>query len=114
MNSSYILFRRIAGDIANTYSKLEKLTLCMLDHFSITQHSLALLVAVVAKSKSLFNDSSVEIQELTFIIKEVCILNLLINTLVLYLTRTSTWMILFVCQDITSLTRQIAQLQQVS
>ncbi|XP_062503342.1 syntaxin-5-like isoform X1 [Corticium candelabrum] len=58
--------KRIAGDIGNTYAKLEKLT-------------------ILAKSKSLFNDSSVEIQELTYIIKE----------------------------DIASLNRQIAQLQEL-
>ncbi|KAJ8045477.1 Syntaxin-5 [Holothuria leucospilota] len=56
--------KRIGQDLSNTFAKLEKLTL-------------------LAKRKSLFDDKSVEIQELTYIIK----------------------------QDINSLNKQIAQLQ---
>ncbi|XP_045175121.1 syntaxin-5-like [Mercenaria mercenaria] len=59
--------KRIGRDLANTFAKLEKLTL-------------------LAKRKSLFDDKPVEIQELTYIIKE----------------------------DINSLNKQIAQLQQVA
>ncbi|KAK3586833.1 hypothetical protein CHS0354_034870 [Potamilus streckersoni] len=58
--------KRIGRDIANTFAKLEKLTL-------------------LAKRKSLFDDKPVEIQELTYIIKE----------------------------DINSLNKQIAQLQEL-
>lgn len=58
--------RRIGKDIAQTFAKLEKLT-------------------ILAKRKSLFDDKPVEIQELTYIIK----------------------------QDIGSLNKQIAQLQQL-
>eukprot|EP00057_Strongylocentrotus_purpuratus_P031360 XP_784377.3 PREDICTED: syntaxin-5 [Strongylocentrotus purpuratus] len=57
--------KKIGKDLSNTFSKLEKLTL-------------------LAKRKSLFDDKSVEIQELTYIIK----------------------------QDINSLNKQISQLQQ--
>lgn len=57
--------KRIGRDLANTFAKLEKLT-------------------ILAKRKSLFDDKPVEIQELTYIIK----------------------------QDINSLNKQIAQLQQ--
>ncbi|KAI8479268.1 Syntaxin-5 [Branchiostoma belcheri] len=57
--------RRIGRDIANTFAKLEKLT-------------------ILAKRKSLFDDKPVEIQELTYIIK----------------------------QDIASLNKQIAELQE--
>ena len=57
--------KRIGRDLANTFAKLEKLT-------------------ILAKRKSLFDDKPVEIQELTYIIK----------------------------QDIDSLNKQIAQLQQ--
>ncbi|KAL4238833.1 Syntaxin-5 [Mactra antiquata] len=59
--------KRIGKDLANTFAKLEKL-------------------ALLAKRKSLFDDKPVEIQELTYIIKE----------------------------DINSLNSQIAQLQQVA
>lgn len=59
--------KQIGRDISNTFTKLEKLTL-------------------LAKKKSLFDDQSVEIQELTYIIK----------------------------QDINSLNKQIAQLQELS
>ncbi|XP_031663391.1 syntaxin-5-like isoform X2 [Oncorhynchus kisutch] len=58
------LFRRIGKDLSNTFAKLEKLT-------------------IFAKRKSLFDDKAVEIEELTYIVK----------------------------QDITSLNKQIAQLQ---
>ncbi|CAN8009720.1 unnamed protein product [Ixodes pacificus] len=59
--------RQIGKDIANTFSKLEKLTL-------------------LAKRKTIFDDRPIEIQELTYIIK----------------------------QDIGSLNKQIAQLQDVA
>ncbi|KAM4880073.1 syntaxin-5 isoform 3-T3 [Sylvia borin] len=58
--------RRIGKDLSNTFAKLEKLT-------------------ILAKRKSLFDDKSVEIEELTYIIK----------------------------QDINSLNKQIAQLQEL-
>lgn len=58
--------RRIGRDLANTFAKLEKL-------------------ALLAKRKSLFDDKPIEIQELTYIIKE----------------------------DINSLNKQIAQLQDI-
>lgn len=57
--------KKIGKDLSNTFTKLEKLT-------------------ILAKRKSLFDDKSVEIQELTYIIK----------------------------QDINSLNKQISQLQQ--
>ncbi|CAG5115166.1 unnamed protein product [Candidula unifasciata] len=59
--------KRIGKDLANTFAKLEKLT-------------------ILAKRKALFDDKPVEIQELTYIIK----------------------------QDINSLNEQIAQLQQLA
>lgn len=59
--------KKIGRDLANTFAKLEKLTM-------------------LAKKKSLFDDKPVEIQELTYIIN----------------------------QDIQSLNKQIAQLQQVA
>uniref|UniRef100_K7FE49 Syntaxin-5 n=1 Tax=Pelodiscus sinensis TaxID=13735 RepID=K7FE49_PELSI len=64
---SPVLFppRRIGKDLSNTFAKLEKLT-------------------ILAKRKSLFDDKAVEIEELTYIIK----------------------------QDINSLNKQIAQLQE--
>ncbi|ESO93856.1 hypothetical protein LOTGIDRAFT_177283 [Lottia gigantea] len=62
-----VIAKRIGRDLANTFAKLEKLTL-------------------LAKRKSLFDDKPVEIQELTYIIK----------------------------QDINSLNKQIAQLQELS
>ncbi|XP_022108678.1 syntaxin-5-like [Acanthaster planci] len=61
-----LIAKQIGKDITNTFTKLEKLT-------------------ILAKRKSLFDDKSVEIQELTYIIK----------------------------QDINSLNKQIGQLQQV-
>lgn len=59
-----LMARRIGKDLSNTFAKLEKLT-------------------ILAKRKSLFDDKAVEIEELTYIIK----------------------------QDINSLNKQIAQLQ---
>ncbi|GFR95588.1 syntaxin-5-like [Elysia marginata] len=59
--------KRIGKDLANTFAKLEKLT-------------------ILAKRRALFDDKPVEIQELTYIIK----------------------------QDINSLNEQIAQLQQLA
>uniref|UniRef100_A0A8C9T2R8 Syntaxin-5 n=1 Tax=Scleropages formosus TaxID=113540 RepID=A0A8C9T2R8_SCLFO len=59
-------YRRIGKDLSNTFAKLEKLT-------------------ILAKRKSLFDDKAVEIEELTYIIK----------------------------QDINSLNKQIAQLQEL-
>lgn len=62
-----LIAKRIGKDLANTFAKLEKL-------------------AILAKRKSLFDDKPVEIQELTYIIKE----------------------------DINSLNKQIAQLQEIA
>ncbi|XP_048149073.1 LOW QUALITY PROTEIN: syntaxin-5, partial [Corvus hawaiiensis] len=61
-----LMAKRIGKDLSNTFAKLEKLT-------------------ILAKRKSLFDDKSVEIEELTYIIK----------------------------QDISSLNKQIAQLQEL-
>ncbi|XP_064206198.1 syntaxin-5-like [Anguilla rostrata] len=61
-----VMAKRIGKDLNNTFAKLEKLT-------------------IFAKRKSLFDDKAVEIEELTYIIK----------------------------QDITSLNKQIAQLQEL-
>ncbi|KAK7140984.1 hypothetical protein R3I93_015205 [Phoxinus phoxinus] len=61
-----LMAKRIGKDLSNTFAKLEKLT-------------------ILAKRKSLFDDKGVEIEELTYIIK----------------------------QDITSLNKQIAQLQDL-
>ncbi|KAI1903632.1 hypothetical protein AGOR_G00029200 [Albula goreensis] len=61
-----VMAKRIGKDLNNTFAKLEKLT-------------------ILAKKKSLFDDKAVEIEELTYIIK----------------------------QDITSLNKQIAQLQEL-
>ncbi|XP_006642820.1 syntaxin-5a [Lepisosteus oculatus] len=61
-----IMAKRIGKDLSNTFAKLEKLT-------------------ILAKRKSLFDDKAVEIEELTYIIK----------------------------QDINSLNKQIAQLQDL-
>ncbi|XP_061691788.1 syntaxin-5a isoform X2 [Syngnathoides biaculeatus] len=61
-----VMAKRIGKDLSNTFSKLEKLT-------------------ILAKRKSLFDDKAVEIEELTYIIK----------------------------QDINSLNKQIAQLQDL-
>uniref|UniRef100_A0A8C8RS47 Syntaxin-5 n=1 Tax=Pelusios castaneus TaxID=367368 RepID=A0A8C8RS47_9SAUR len=60
-----VMAKRIGKDLSNTFAKLEKLT-------------------ILAKRKSLFDDKAVEIEELTYIIK----------------------------QDINSLNKQIAQLQE--
>uniref|UniRef100_A0A674AFZ3 t-SNARE coiled-coil homology domain-containing protein n=1 Tax=Salmo trutta TaxID=8032 RepID=A0A674AFZ3_SALTR len=59
-----LMAKRIGKDLSNTFSKLEKLT-------------------ILAKRKSLFDDKAVEVEELTYIVK----------------------------QDINSLNKQIAQLQ---
>ncbi|XP_068779733.1 syntaxin-5 [Struthio camelus] len=61
-----VMAKRIGKDLSNTFAKLEKLT-------------------ILAKRKSLFDDKAVEIEELTYIIK----------------------------QDINGLNKQIAQLQDV-
>ncbi|XP_017263595.1 syntaxin-5a isoform X1 [Kryptolebias marmoratus] len=61
-----LMAKRIGKDLSNTFAKLEKLT-------------------ILAKKKSLFDDKAVEIEELTYIIK----------------------------QDINSLNKQIAQLQDL-
>ncbi|KAL4622996.1 syntaxin-5-like [Arapaima gigas] len=61
-----VMAKRIGKDLSNTFAKLEKLT-------------------ILAKRKSLFDDKAVEIEELTYIIK----------------------------QDINSLNKQIAQLQEL-
>lgn len=47
-----LMARRIGKDLSNTFAKLEKLT-------------------ILAKRKSLFDDKAVEIEELTYIIKQV-------------------------------------------
>nr|XP_020652989.1 syntaxin-5 [Pogona vitticeps] len=60
-----VMAKRIGKDLSNTFAKLEKLT-------------------ILAKRKSLFDDKAVEIEELTYIVK----------------------------QDINSLNKQIAQLQE--
>lgn len=60
-----LMAKRIGKDLSNTFAKLEKLT-------------------ILAKRKSLFDDKAIEIEELTYIIK----------------------------QDINSLNKQIAQLQE--
>lgn len=62
----FVIAKHIGKDISNTFAKLEKL-------------------AILAKKKSLFDDRPMEIQELTYIIK----------------------------QDITGLNQQIAQLQEL-
>ncbi|MBN3273127.1 STX5 protein, partial [Polyodon spathula] len=61
-----VMAKRIGKDLSNTFAKLEKMT-------------------ILAKRKSLFDDKAVEIEELTYIIK----------------------------QDISSLNKQIAQLQDL-
>ncbi|KTF91612.1 hypothetical protein cypCar_00015932, partial [Cyprinus carpio] len=61
-----LMAKRIGKDLSNTFAKLEKLT-------------------ILAKRKSLFDDKAVEIEELTYIVK----------------------------QDINSLNKQIAQLQDL-
>ncbi|XP_034454319.1 syntaxin-5a isoform X1 [Hippoglossus hippoglossus] len=61
-----VMAKRIGKDLSNTFAKLEKLT-------------------ILAKRKSLFDDKAVEVEELTYIIK----------------------------QDINSLNKQIAQLQDL-
>lgn len=61
-----VMAKRIGKDLSNTFAKLEKLT-------------------ILAKRKSLFDDKAIEIEELTYIIK----------------------------QDINSLNKQIAQLQDL-
>nr|XP_008120911.1 PREDICTED: LOW QUALITY PROTEIN: syntaxin-5 [Anolis carolinensis] len=62
-----VMAKRIGKDLSNTFAKLEKLT-------------------ILAKRKSLFDDKAIEIEELTYIVK----------------------------QDINSLNKQIAQLQNLS
>lgn len=87
-----LVCRRIGKDLSNTFAKLEKLTICECSRglselgqctregggtiyslslvFSLTCHDF-LFVSAVAKRKSLFDDKAVEIEELTYIIKQV-------------------------------------------
>lgn len=82
--------RRIGKDLSNTFAKLEKLTICECS-WGVSgtgsgpkrveePYSLSLLfevtrpgffISAVAKRKSLFDDKAVEIEELTYIIKQV-------------------------------------------
>lgn len=78
-----LIARNIGRNIASTYAKLEKLTLCKFNCFCVISFSFQFSVA---KRKSLFDDRTAEIQELTYIIKG----------------------------DLNSLNQQIAQLQDVS
>ncbi|MBN3316983.1 STX5 protein, partial [Atractosteus spatula] len=73
-----IMAKRIGKDLSNTFAKLEKLT-------------------ILAKRKSLFDDKAVEIEELTYIIKQA----------------TDCHGLCFLVQDINSLNKQIAQLQDL-
>lgn len=67
-----LLSRQIGKDISNTFNKLEKLT-------------------ILAKRKSLFNDKPVEIQELTYIIKQdIKNLNQQISNLQQFVNRSDT------------------------
>ena len=75
--------KRIGNDLSQTFLKLEQLSL---SKFSELFSRMTIPYSVlVAKQSSLFNDKSMEIQDLTLSIK----------------------------QDISNLNRQIAQLQQV-
>lgn len=72
--------RRIGKDLSNTFAKLEKLAICK---YSLIQTGCVVLCVgwrryrshssrfSVAKRKSLFDDKSVEIEELTYIVKQV-------------------------------------------
>jgi len=75
--------KRIGGDLSQTFLKLEQLSMSSLLIFSLLL--LILFFSLVAKQSSLFNDKSMEIQDLTLSIK----------------------------QDISSLNRQIGELQHV-
>lgn len=80
-----MIAKNIGKNIASTFAKLEKLTLCM----CIVMVDVCRVIVkffLVAKRKSLFDDRSAEIQELTYIIKG----------------------------DLSSLNQQIAQLQEIS
>jgi len=76
--------KRIGQDLSRTFFKLEQLTLSLFIIFFIIEYFVFFLF-LVAKQSSLFNDKSMEIQDLTLSIK----------------------------QDITNLNQQIGQLQQV-
>lgn len=83
-----MIAKHVGKNIASTYTKLEKLTLCM---FSMSTAMFkpqfnGWFLFLVAKRKSLFDDRPAEIQELTYIIKG----------------------------DLSSLNQQIARLQEVS
>lgn len=64
--------KTIGKNIASTYAKLEKLTLC---EYGVNLSSSSILIYcliktfIVAKKKSIFDDRPAEIQELTYIIK---------------------------------------------
>ncbi|KAG8003965.1 Syntaxin-5 [Nibea albiflora] len=75
-----VMAKRIGKDLSNTFAKLEKLTILFSADSSCCRFDV-----LVAKRKSLFDDKAVEIEELTYIIK----------------------------QDINSLNKQIAQLQDL-
>lgn len=84
-----MIAKHVGKNIASTYSKLEKLTLCEYDDgVWYTEENVYnfLCIFPVAKRKSLFDDRPAEIQELTYIIKG----------------------------DLNSLNQQIARLQEVS
>jgi hypothetical protein len=74
--------KKIGSDLSHTFLKLEQLSM---SKFNIFLLMIIHLFSLVAKQSSLFNDKSMEIQDLTLSIK----------------------------QDISHLNRQIAQLQQV-
>ncbi len=76
--------KRIGQDLSQTFFKLEQLTLSLFIIFFRIKYFVFFLF-LVAKQSSLFNDKSMEIQDLTLSIK----------------------------QDITNLNQQIGQLQQV-
>lgn len=71
--------RRIGKDLSNTFAKLEKLTICKSLRLYFTFFVVVLVYIIVsylylvAKRKSLFDDKAVEIEELTYIIKQVSV-----------------------------------------
>lgn len=70
--SEFMMVARFIGkNIASTYAKLEKLTMCKLMNYIQYPflNSSLLHLLTVAKKKSLFDDRPQEIQELTYIIK---------------------------------------------
>lgn len=75
--STFVFLRRIGKDLSNTFAKLEKLTICKYLAEIACTVSVGFMILSnpphfsVAKRKSLFDDKSVEIEELTYIIKQV-------------------------------------------